>query len=325
MSDTDERILRELMHRSTGDLHAPSAVTGDIISWHRRRRVRTRVLSVAATGAAAGLVAGVVVANSGGTRPAVSRAATKPAIYLTAAQHTLYKLSEAAAATPQDTGKYVVMREEATDNGNGVMQSSASIDVINTLTGGGVTYQDYGSAPGAPAPPTRLTSPAGSSPTLAQYRAMTTDPAKLRALLLAQAEQQQKQADISLSGTKHIHVRPETSDDLVFQQATNLLWSPLLTPALRAAVYKVLAATPGVVVKTGVVDSAGRPAIEISRFDAVGDTNYATFENPSTGATLETLVTVPYNGPSQGGGGYYRDLYHSISYTNTMPANPYGS
>lgn len=324
MPDTDERILRELMHRSIDDLHAPSAVTGDIISWHRRRRVRTRVLGVAATGAAAGLVAGVVVANADGARPAVSTAAAKPAIYLTAAQHTLYKLSKAAAATPQDTGKYVVMREEATGNGNGVMQSSESIDVINTLTGGGVTYQDYGSAPGAPAPPTELASPAGSSPTLAQYRAMPTDPAKLRALLLAQAEQQQKQAE-QAERKKHIRVPQETSDDLVFEQATNLLWSPLLPPDLRAAVYKVLAATPGVVVKSGVIDSAGRPAIEISRFDAVGDTNYATFENPSTGATLETLATVPYKGPSQGGGGYNRDLYQSISYTNTLPANPYGS
>jgi hypothetical protein len=50
-----------------------------------------------------------------------------------------------------------------------------------------------------------------------------------------------------------------TPDDLVFQEATNWLWNPLLSPALRTAMYKVLAATPGVTVKTGITDKAGRP------------------------------------------------------------------
>lgn len=322
MPDTDERILRELMHRSIDDLHAPSAVTGDIISWHRRRRVRTRVLGVAATGAAAGLVAGVVVANADGARPAVSTAAAKPAIYLTAAQHTLYKLSKAAAATPQDTGKYVVMREEATGNGNGVMQSSESIDVINTLTGGGVTYQDYGSAPGAPAPPTELTSPAGSSPTLAQYRAMPTDPAKLRALLLAQAEQQQKQAE-QAERKKHIRVPQETSDDLVFEQASDTLWNPLVGPALRSALYKVLAQTPGVVVDSRARDMTGQPAVEISRVDNPAGEDTATFEDPATGRVLESLFSTPANPAEGAAGSTLYDLYTSVTWSSTLPASPY--
>jgi hypothetical protein len=326
MPDIDEDILRELLHRSTEDLHAPSAVTTHIMSHNRRRRVRGRVLSVAATGAAAGLVAGVVAASTGGRHPASagSTATAGSQIRLTAAQQTLYDLSKASAATPRQAGRYVVMREEATGNGNGRMQSSETISVIDTLTGGIVTYQDWAKEPRTAKPPTELTSPPGSSPTQAQYNAMPTNPAALRKLLLTQAEKQQQTQLAHLpAGKKHIHVPRETSDDLVFQQATDLLWSPMLSPALRAAVYKVLAATPGVVVKTGVHDSAGQPTVEISRFDAVGDTNYVTFEDPSTGGTLETLATVPYNAASHTGGGYYRDLYQSITYTNTIPANPY--
>ena len=60
------------------------------------------------------------------------------------------------------------------------------------------------------------------------------------------------------------HRLTETADDLVFQEATTWLWNPLLSPALRSAMYKVLAATPGVTVKTGITDKTGRPAIEMA-------------------------------------------------------------
>ena len=322
MPDIDEDVLRELMRRSTDDVHAPSAVTAGIISHHRRRRTRARVLGVASAGAAAGLVAGVTVANSGNAHSGGNAAPALPAIRLTAAQHVLYKLSKEAASTPRQTGRYVALREEQTNNGDGVMQSSEVVSVIDARTGAGVTYQDWAKVPGAPKPPTKLTEPAGSSPTQAQYDAMPTSTAALRAFLLAQAEKQQAQIAKPGSAGKHIQI---TSDDLVFQQATNLLWSPLLSPALRAAVYKVLAATPGVVVKQGVTDSDGRPAIEISRADTTDTAVYATFENPSTGATLETLVTVPYKGAAQGGGGYYRDMYQTVTYSSAIPPNPYGN
>ena len=80
--------------------------------------------------------------------------------------------------------------------------------------------------------------------------------------------------------------------------------------------YKVLAATPGVIVKTGTTDSSGRPAVEISRYDTWAKQDVQTFEDPATGATRESA----WIGPS---GSVAEDLYLSTTYTNTIPADPY--
>lgn len=147
----------------------------------------------------------------------------------------------------------------------------------------------------------------------------------IRAFLLAQAKQQLTQAYVdqqaqAKSAGKKIGSAGSgtgpTDDDLVFEQAANLLWEPHLTPGLRAAVYKVLADTPGVKVKTGVTDSAGRPAVEISRNSTWDNERVETFENPKTGATLESAWVEPW-------GEVLEDLYLSISYTNHIPADPY--
>ena len=317
MSELDENFLRDLMHRSTDDLHAPSAVAAAIVGRHHRRHVRNRVLGVTATAAAAGLAAGALTVSGGGAHsPGVD---PSPVVHLTAAQLALYDLSEAAATTPTQTGLYVVQREKSTGYQRGVMQTAEKISVINTLTGGGVTYQDYNTVPGIPPAPTQLISPSGSTLTQAQFDALPTGTAALRAYLLAQGEQ-----EYPPTGRKSPRAAPnppqETGDDLVFLEATNLLWSPQLSPALRSALYKVLAATPGVLVKTGTTDGAGRSATEISRFDAVADMEYETFEDPATGATLQSVVSVPHDI-----NGYGSDLYQSITYTSTIPPNPYGN
>jgi hypothetical protein len=70
---------------------------------------------------------------------------------------------------------------------------------------------------------------------------MPTDPSALRALLLTQAKQQQAQAVaeekriMALKGKKGAVVsQPHRSDDdLVFEQATDMLWNPLVGPTLR--------------------------------------------------------------------------------------------
>jgi hypothetical protein len=107
-------------------------------------------------------------------------------------------------------------------------------------------------------------------------------------------------------------VTGETPDGLVFEEATNWLWDPLLSPALRSAMYKVLAATPGVAVKTGTTDMTGRPAIEISWHDSVTGEQSTTFESPSTGAVLEQDF-------SDAG----TDVYAAVTGYATPPANPY--
>jgi hypothetical protein len=81
-------------------------------------------------------------------------------------------------------------------------------------------------------------------------------------------------------------------------------------------VYKVLAATPGVTVKTGVTDTSGRPATEISRVNSVAHDDAETFLDPATGGTLESAWAYP-------SGEFDADLYQKITYTNTFPSDPY--
>jgi hypothetical protein len=102
-----------------------------------------------------------------------------------------------------------------------------------------------------------------------------------------------------------------------------MLWNPLVGPALRAALYKVLATTPDVQVNTDARDLSGRPAIEISRPNYTVGEVVATFEDPSNGSVLESLWdypgnmgvgTVPYS---------ISGLYLSVTSSNTLPRDPY--
>ena len=330
MPDTDEDVMRELMFRSTADLFAAPAAATAALRRQRQRRLRARVLGVTGVAAAAGLAVGTLATGMGAAAPSGSTGSTggTKAVQLTDAQRTLYGLSAAAAATAQrPPGRYVVLSENTVDiplGSGGESETVPKTSVIDTVTGGGVTYQDI-TASGANEPPTVLKSPAGSSPTSAQLDAMPENPARLRAFLLAQAKQQltlayaDQQAQAKSAGKKigsAGSATGPTDDDLVFEQAANLLWEPHLTPGLRAAVYKVLADTPGVKVKTGVSDSAGRPAVEISRNSTWDNERVETFENPRTGATLESAWVEPW-------GEVLEDLYLSISYTSHIPANPY--
>ena len=133
--------------------------------------------------------------------------------------------------------------------------------IIDSLTGDTWTYQQGAGIP-AELPVDRH-----GSPTEAAFDAMPTDPSALRALLLTQAKQQQAQATaeekriMAERGKKAAVPTPVnlSDDDYVFDQATTMLWNPLVSPALRSALYKVLAETPGVQVRTGARDSLGRP------------------------------------------------------------------
>ena len=337
MPDIDEDVMRELMIRSTADLHARPAATAGALRRQRQHRTRTRVLGVTGIAAAAGLATGVLVVPSGAQPGGGVAAGTTQTAQLTAAQQTLYGLSAAAAAIGRPAGRYVVMSEKSVDTAPGshgpFSESGPKTSVIDTVTGGGVTYQDITirGAQGTGSkqtsqPPAVLKAAVGTSPTTKQLDAMPTSPVKLRAFLLNQAKTQLTQAyawqaqQAKKAGKKIATPFPKgpqpTDNDLVFEQATDLLWEPHLSPSLRAALYKVLADTPGVKVRTGATDSTGRPAVEISRVDQVAKANVETFENPKTGATLESAWLEP-------SGEFLEDLYLSISYTNHIPANPY--
>ncbi|HEY1000930.1 MAG TPA: hypothetical protein VGD83_14925 [Streptosporangiaceae bacterium] len=315
MPGIDEDIVRELMHRGTDDLHASPHITAGIVRRQRRRRLRNRALSVAATGAAAGTVFAVVASASGGppgsnaTRPDASRPATTPALKLTAAQTALYQLSSAAAGTARPEGRYVVMAEKQDDYPRTSVLDSRTGDVWTYQRGAGV--------------PSELPVARHDSPTAAQFDAMPTGAASLRALLLRQARKQQVQAiaeqqrELAKAGKKAVVRQPRlTDDDWVFEQATTMLWNPLVGPDLRAALYKVLADTPGVRVNSHTKDDLGRAAVEISRTATATGIKDQTFENPKTGAVLETAFAYP-------DGTKGTDLYLPVTSRDTVPPNPY--
>jgi hypothetical protein len=102
----------------------------------------------------------------------------------------------------------------------------------------------------------------------------------------------------------------------VFDQATTLLWNPLVGPQLRAALYKVLADSPGVRVNNHARDGLGRAAVEISRTATSTGIEDQTFENPKTGDVLETIFV--YQDGNTG-----TDLYMPVTSSNHVPPNPY--
>ena len=322
MPGTDEDLLRELMGRAVGDLHASPAVTTRVLARQRRRRWRNRAVTTVVTGAAAGTVAGVVVAGQGGG--ARSQPGVTPA-RLTAAQHALYQLSDAAAAAPAPAGRYVELIE--TQSG-GIKRTS----VLDRQTGDVYTYQRGAGVP------SQLPVAKHDSPTTAQYAGWPTDPDRLRGLLLSQARQQNAAAEKELQQQlstlpakqreKKVAAQAEagiTADDLVFEQATDTLWNPLVPPSLRSALYKVLAGTPGVTVRTHTRDLGGRPATEISRVDNPEGETTSTFEDPGTGTVLESLFVTPPNRATGATGSTDYDVYQSITSSNTLPGNPYTS
>jgi hypothetical protein len=322
MPATDEDFVRDLMHRATGDLHARSSISADIVSQHRSRHRRTRALGLTATGAAAVTAFGVIAATSGGG-PARPAAAT-PVITLTAAQQTLDHLSSAAAAAHTPAGRYVTMKELA--------GTEKKTTIVDSKTGDVWTFQQGGH--GIP----KFLFSRDAVTTEAQFAAYPTRLHALRALLIAQGKKEQAQAvrfglaAIAIKDKGHVRqarrtllrsTPKETANDYVFSQASYLLWNPVVTPSLRAALLKVLAATPGVVVNAHTKDSIGRPAVEISRFDSAADYTVAIFEAPDATGVLETSSLEPAK-PAQGGlpaqaASTLSDTYLSITRGNTRP------
>jgi hypothetical protein len=303
MPITDEDFLRELLHRATDDLHAPSAVAAGIVTRHRRRLRNTRILSITTTSvAAAAVVAAVVVTRVGPSAPSQERhqallpATELPPVKLTAMQ-VLDQLSVAAARAPQPADRYIALTEIR----GGLGPRYEQMTVFDALTGDVWTYEDGSNLPSGSPVSTHW------SPTRAEFAAWPTNPAKLRALLLTPGV-----PAVGLAEVFKDVIPGESPDGLVFEEATNWLWDPLLSPALRSAMYKVLAATPGVTVKTGTTDTIGRPAIEISRYDSATHEESTTFESPSTGAVLEQDF-------SDAG----TDVYAAVTGYATPPVNPY--
>ena len=342
MPAIDEDIIRDLLHHYTEHVRPPASIATEVAA-RQRRRDRRRVVSLAATGAAVGTAAGVIAVVPGHSSPAPGSSSapgrTAPVIRLTADQRELYHLSSAAARQSQGQGRYAVMMTEGDD----VKDTS----VIDSRTGNMWSYQL-----GSHGYPSGKSFTRRYSPTAAKFAAMPTGRAALRAALIAQWKSEERRAsrsarkafaDAAQQASRHkaptVVPRPVivSDDDIVFQQASDMLWNPLVSPALRSALYKVLAAVPGVKVSTSARDSKGRRSVEISRTDNSGlpggksdRITYATYENPATGAVLESTVTYPpglgpvtIQDPQDNRTVIDTMVYLGITWASTVPANPY--
>jgi hypothetical protein len=345
MPVTDEDIIRELLHRCTEHVR-PAASVANAVTARQRRRDRRRALSLVAAGAALGTAAGVISlvprhsppapaapAASGKTKPA---ARPQPPLRLTADQRVLYQLSSVAARQAPGQGRYVVMSTEDTD-----LQDTT---VIDSRTGDMWSYQK-----GTNGMPSGKGYTAGYSATAAQLAQIPTSPAALRAALIAEwnatlttgipqpAARKGQPAGPLPSPLQRPRTVLQSDDDKVFQQASYLLWNPLVSPSLRAALFRVLATVPGVQVNSSARDRLGRPAVELSRMDNSSLNSgksdrqvFVTLQSPATGAVLESTVTYPPNSgivtPQQPKGDstvVIGTVYLSITWAGSVPANPY--
>lgn len=304
---TDEDVLRSLFAAASADLHAPKLHVrpgAPVVPLHRRptapkpapapKRSWPRRSLITGVAALAGAAAAVVAML--GFRAQV------PAVHHPAATHpagVLYQLASTVRALPGPTGRYAVQIEQQSEGSSAYLKAS----VIDSRTGDTWTYQR---GPGVPAV---LPMAPGFSPTEAQLQASDpTDPARLRAALVAQASASHP-------------VAPETPDDLAVTQAIDTLWNPLVEPPLRSALVSVIASSPGVITDAHAVDSKGRKAIEISYDDGGLGVRLSVYLDPSTATVLESSEQ-PYTAnanPALAG----HDLYLSQYWTDAAPTtNP---
>jgi hypothetical protein len=314
MPTTDEDVLRDLLHASLDDLALAPGRTHAILTRQRRRELRRRSAAVGVTGVAAAVALAVV--TDGGpaahARPPVAGSAHAPAVHLTSGQVVLDALAAKAAAQPA-TGRYAVFVEDRAP----IKETT----VYDSLTGDLWIYQEGGGAPPV------LTEKHGS-PTSAQLAAeLPTNLAALRTFLISDANADRVKAEAVEAkaarikggkGARPAAIAPRTDNEKVFEQAIEYLYNPLVPAPQRSALFRLLAETPGVQVNPHARDSLGRPAIalrDVTEDPGVPSTTTTVYEDPATTRPLEE----DFGSPEFGG----QDIFNSITFTSTRPADPY--
>lgn len=331
-ASTETRLAQSLEALVTGQPFAPDIDAVERRGRHLRRRARA--LRAVAGASLAAVVAVAAVAAPGGTPVQVA----KPPSTSATGSAVLYRLASASAAVPPLQGRYLVLAETDTDSRSPGQSQRTS--VIDTETGASTTYQlpaPGGAGPGVvhtccTSEPPVLSE--GPNPTSAEawFAALPTDPAALRTQLLSIARQQAAAASAGTAASgKAAPVTPALSDDdYVYEEANTLLWSPLVQPALRSALYQVLAQTPGVSINPDATDPSGRPAIAMTRTDAsagvqdgrqvhtasgANSATEVTFEDPATGAVLAQVWTVDHDTLTA--------VYQPATGSEVVPPDPY--
>ena len=342
MPIADEDVLRELLHRATEDVHAPSAVTAGIVSRHRRRLRSTRILSITTTSvAAAAALAAVVVPRVGPSArghaqppaalpatelPATELPATElpavklPPVKLTAVQ-VLDHLSVVAADAPQSTGRYIALTEMDLYPDT-VYPANFPSEFLNPKL-----------------------SPLGKKQLQQMVMEYGVERTSVFDAVTGDVWAYQRGAGVPGTGPVAAHWSPTRAEfaawptnpaklrALLVRQAGQTVGLDIIgvtvdrrRPGLRGGHHLAVepAAQPGPAIRDvqGARGNAwgdgqdryhgrGRPAIEISRYDSFEGME-STFESPGTGAMLEQDFTDA--GPA---------VYAAVTGYATPPANPY--
>ncbi|NDU71824.1 hypothetical protein GWI34_04165 [Actinomadura sp. DSM 109109] len=247
--------LAEAMRRTAQGLEPPlDGLVGGGLARGRRRRLRNRAGIAASAATAAAVAAGaLVVAGTGGNGSVPAR---PPAVQLVSAAQVLGKAARTVEARPPVTprpGQWLYTRTvelgPIAEHGPGPHYSEDWIKLdgsqdASLRNGKLVIYRHTGEgARNARAETDRLMS-------------LPSDPGKLRALVYKEVD-----------ATPVRERMAKDRDAQAFRDAAHMLWNAPATmpPATQAALYRVLAAIPGVQVHPNVKDGAGRPAIALSR------------------------------------------------------------
>jgi hypothetical protein len=333
----EDRLLAEILDRYD-ELVAPAFADAPVpVPVRRVRRVRRHRTARRAVPALVGAAATAAVAGSHGTRsrasalPAGAHPPTRIAVvhhghHLAGPHAVLYRLASASAAVSAPSGRYVILSETDTESDE-PGQVSKRTSVQDTRDGSTVTYQvPYADSHA----PSTLTEGPDSKSTTAYFASLPLDPGALRSQLLTISKRQQaqteaffarqaKQEGLNKPGLQS-QAQPQISDDdQVYEEADDMLWSPLVSPQLRAALYKVIAGCSGVSVDQDANDPSGRPAIAMTHTTTIDNTaeTAVTYEDPQTGAVLaQTWKT---------GSDTIQAVYQPVTSSDTIPSDPYGN
>jgi hypothetical protein len=318
MPDTDEDVLRDLLHSGVDDLSLAPGAARAIVTRQRHRELRRRFATVGVTGVAAAAAVAVVVGAETGpashARPAQAGSVPAGSVQLTKGQVVLDALATKAAAQPA-TGRYAVLVDERAP--------TLAVTVFDSLTGNVTAYQKGGGAPAV------LTQKHGSLSSAQLAAQLPTSVSALRATLikldnasLKRVEAMEKKKveienkQVATGGKRAVLPKhpAESNNSKVVEEAVDYLYNPLVPAAQRSALFKVLAAIPGVQVSAHAHDSLGRPAIRL-RFGSGGSDTTTVFENPATARPFEEAFgSKVFTG---------KDVLKSITFTNKLPADPF--
>ena len=282
-------------------------------------RLGRRLILAAAVPAVVAAVAVVYVESKPTVAPLPPPAATARRILLTAAEHT-------TTASPSATGSFWVTRQElhhlydvggysvvgrteletwfGLRPGSGVISVSRSLGAAPATDADRAAWRAAGSPakwtlPGpagqrgrelsaAPSPRDVSVNPdggfgiAGTPLTYAQVQALPTDPAKLKAYLIA------RDTAAGHDGTWTPDQLARWYVEMLFTQSWELLAQLPVSPATRAATYRMLADLPGLTTENNVHDATGRPGAAIGYTYRVDDRTVPTrlIIDPESGALL---------------------------------------